>query len=496
VVRGRHRDWFLVLAERAEPHLCQGADQVTWLECLEIEHGNLRAALGACTTAGDSGSWIVDSLAGSESKAALALSEPTTNHQPLTTASEAGLRLVAALTSFWIKRSHLAEARHWLDTVLAGAAGASAAARGGALVGAMNVAFFLDDSPSEASLAAEGLALGREAGDKWLTALSLYHACNVASKQSKREQAQAMGEEGLAVARELGDKGVIAGLLRMLGWVAASRADDERERVLHSESLALFRELENTGGIAVQLQNLGGLAQRQGDYERAGALYHEALALFHELNDRFMISIELQHLGSLALAQDDLSTARARYSEGTALARELNFPTLPWFISQLGEVACRQGDYEMATALQQESLALFQGRDERAGAAKAHLRLGTVAQQQGDYPRARAHHAQCLALRPEVGYHHGIAECLEQLAAMAEAEGQPLQAARILGATEALRETSAKPRSAGERVRHDRQAAALRAALGEAACAAAWAAGRTLPLDQVIAESLEAGKTG
>ena len=65
-----------------------------------------------------------------------------------------------------------------------------------------------------------------------------------------------------------------------------------------------------------------------------------------------------------------------------------------------------------------------------------------------------------------------------------------------MGATEALREASAKPRSAGERVSHDRQAAALRTTLGEAAFAAAWAAGRALTLDQVIAEALRAGKTG
>jgi tetratricopeptide (TPR) repeat protein len=285
----------------------------------------------------------------------------------------------------------------------------------------------------------------------------------------------------------------------MLGFVASSQGDDERARVYHSESLALSRELENTGGIAYGLTNLGWLARLQGDYERAGALYSEALALARELNDRLMIAIQLRQMGDLALAQDDLSTAQTRYSEATALARELNLPSLAWYISQRWEVACRQGDYETATALHQESLALWQGRDEKGGIAMAQYQLGTVAQQQGDYPSARAHHAQSLALWQEVGDDHGVAECLEQLAAIAQAEGQPLKAAGIFGAAAPLRVRNGMPLWPVERVNHDQQAAALRSALratlGEAAFAAAGAAGRALSLEEAIGYALDASST-
>src|SRR5258708_39272531 len=123
---------------------------------------------------------------------------------------------------------------------------------------------------------------------------------------------------------------------------------------------------------------------------------------------------------------------------------------------------------------------------ERRGIALAHHRLGIVAQQQGDYPKARALHAQSLALWQELGDNRSVAGCLEQLAAMAEAQGQPLKAARILGAAEALREASGIPLSPAERVDHDQQAAVLRTALGEAAFAAAWAAGRAMTLEGTI----------
>jgi predicted ATPase len=53
-VRGRHRDWCLALAERAAQELV-GRDQVIWLNRLEAEQDNLRAALEWSRT-GDGGS--------------------------------------------------------------------------------------------------------------------------------------------------------------------------------------------------------------------------------------------------------------------------------------------------------------------------------------------------------------------------------------------------------------------------------------------------------
>jgi hypothetical protein len=76
---------------------------------------------------------------------------------------------------------------------------------------------------------------------------------------------------------------------------------------------------------------------------------------------------------------------------------------------------------------------------------------------------------------------------LAQLAAVAAAQGQPLKAARLLGAAAVLHEASANP----QRLDHDRQAADLRAALGEAAFAAAWAEGRAMPLEAAVSLALQ-----
>jgi hypothetical protein len=101
-----------------------------------------------------------------------------------------------------------------------------------------------------------------------------------------------------------------------------------------------------------------------------------------------------------------------------------------------------------------------------------------------------------LALYREVGNEDGIAYCLAGLAGVAGAEGQPERAARLLGAAEALLEATGVRLIAADRAEYDRNVAAVRAQLDEAAFAAAWAEGRAMAADdweQVVAYALGVG---
>jgi hypothetical protein len=121
--------------------------------------------------------------------------------------------------------------------------------------------------------------------------------------------------------------------------------------------------------------------------------------------------------------------------------------------------------------------------------ALALCRLGTVAYTQGDDDRATALYGESLTLRRELGNKHGLAECLEGLAEVAVTQRQLEHAVRLLGAAAALREATGAPLSPGERARYDRDVSAMRAGLGEAAFAAAWATGKAMPLEQVLAHN-------
>jgi non-specific serine/threonine protein kinase len=113
-----------------------------------------------------------------------------------------------------------------------------------------------------------------------------------------------------------------------------------------------------------------------------------------------------------------------------------------------------------------------------------------AAHQQGEYSRAVALLAESLRLGRDIGARDLVAEGLESLAWVAAARGQPQRAAQMGGAAQALREVLGVPLPAEQRAGHDQAVQAMRAALGEEGFAAAWTAGRALPLEDAIAIAL------
>jgi non-specific serine/threonine protein kinase len=120
--------------------------------------------------------------------------------------------------------------------------------------------------------------------------------------------------------------------------------------------------------------------------------------------------------------------------------------------------------------------------------------LGRLALLQGNLGQATRLQQESLVLRRHQKDRLGITRCLEGLAWVANAQGRPLQAARLFGAAEAVRgRIGAAPWPAWH-AEHERNVAATRASLGEAAFAAAWAAGRALSMDEAIEEALGEGE--
>jgi predicted ATPase/class 3 adenylate cyclase len=144
-------------------------------------------------------------------------------------------------------------------------------------------------------------------------------------------------------------------------------------------------------------------------------------------------------------------------------------------------------------ALLEEGLALGRALGDRAGVATALTTLGHLARVQGEHARAAALLAEGLALQRELGDQHGIAESLEGLAGVVGVQGQPERAALLFGAAEALRDAMGAPLPPAGRADYERSVAAVRAQLDAAAFAAAWAEGRSTPLEQAIAVALAQG---
>jgi predicted ATPase/class 3 adenylate cyclase len=290
-VRDRHRDYFLALAEEAEPYLT-GANQQTWLDRLETEHDNLRAALTwSSATGGDATS---------------------------------GLRLAGALWWFWYARGYFGEGRGWLSRLLAAApSGQAAAARAKALNGAGRLARQQSDYPAAQALLNESLTIQRKLGDWRGIALSLNNLGLMAWDQGDYPSARALYEESLAIRRKLGDRWGIAVSLNNLGGVAFDEGNYVAARALHEESLEIRRDLGDRRGIASSLGNLGNVAYAQGHYPVSWALFEESLSISREVGDRQGIGFSLGSLGNVAAAKGDNASARTFFRQSLAIRREL-----------------------------------------------------------------------------------------------------------------------------------------------------------------------------
>jgi DNA-binding CsgD family transcriptional regulator len=115
--------------------------------------------------------------------------------------------------------------------------------------------------------------------------------------------------------------------------------------------------------------------------------------------------------------------------------------------------------------------------------------LGVVVGDRGNLARAAALHLESLGRWCQAGTREGVADALANLATDA-ASGHAEHAARLFGAAAALAEALGYAFELPERVMHERALAKLTAAMGEEAFDAAFTGGRSLSLDQAVAEAV------
>src|SRR5579884_1602142 len=457
-IRNRHREWYLAWAEQAESQL-QSPQEAVWLERLEAEDDNLRAAL----------QWSHADENGAERE----------------------LRLVKALWYFWYRRGYLSEGRERLAGALARSEGLSEELRAKALHAAGTLAWCQGDFTPAVAQCEESLALFRQQGDLMGIARSLTILGNVATYQGDYPRAIRFLEEALALYRQLDKRTHIATMLHNLAVVAQFQSDYRRAAALLEECLSLKRALGDKHGAALSLAILGHIMHGQGDSERGRALCEEGLAIFRELENRQQIALCRVILAHIVGDNGDLERAAAWSEEGLRLFEALGDR---WgealALSFLAETALRQGQEERALASCRRSLALCEALGDRRGRSWSLFTLARLAHRQGDLAQARRHLAESLDLAQQLGDRHSIARCLESLAALVHAQEQANRAAQLYAVAEALRAEIGCPVPAFERPGYDQEIASLRSHLGEAEFAAVWSAGSALSPEQTIAEAL------
>jgi non-specific serine/threonine protein kinase len=236
---------------------------------------------------------------------------------------------------------------------------------------------------------------------------------------------------------------------------------------------------------------LGEFAVWQGDYTLAERLATEALERFEALDDRPGIGEALFGIARAVWFLGDLNRAVDLFNQAIALKRELR----DWFgvigaMGNLGHIAFQQGDLDRAEQLDEEGLALTREHDYVSRSVFFMKSLGQFALQRGRYDRARALFGECLSTARALRALRPIADAFDGFAVLAQAEGQPERAARLLGAATVVRDEAHVARTTPDRGSIERLQGELRAILGADACEAALAEGRAMVLDEAIEYAL------
>jgi len=288
-MRDAHAAYYLQLAERAEPAFV-GPEQTAWLDRLEAELDNLRAALAWLCERGD---------------------------------AETALRLAGSLHRFWRNRSHVVEGYEWLERALAASGPASPAAHTKGLATAGRLAWERGDYARAEALTEQSLALARDHGDGVGVVGALCSLAVLAINRGDREGAEARGAEALALARELGYARGVGRALLALGEAARYQGDHDRALAYYDEALVVWRTLGDAGTAAAALTNLGAVARAQGNLPRAAALCREALALQQDLGIRWGIVWALGGLAGIAGAWGEPARAARLLGAAEALAEAI-----------------------------------------------------------------------------------------------------------------------------------------------------------------------------
>jgi predicted ATPase/DNA-binding CsgD family transcriptional regulator len=345
-----HTDYYLRMAEEAEPELA-GPHEAIWLERLEREYGNLRAAL----------QWELE-------------------HEEYRLA----LRLASALSDFWLIEGHLSEGRALLGHALTNSAGIEASLLAKALTAVGWLACAQGDFGQAEDWCEESLAFYRTLGETRGLALTLYRLGFIAMMRGDHAQAETRLEEGLARLRELDDPLLISDALRALGNLFIIQGKYPKAHQVLEESLALDKKVGYTRGMADSLYLLATVVLYQGELTKAHALLEESLMLCRNIGDKRGIALALVMKGLVSLVQRGYPMASSLLEEGLALARAGRWRHgIVWGLYGLGWLAFLQHDYGEARSLFEEGLALCGEMGNKSFAAFYLEGLASVVAAQG-----------------------------------------------------------------------------------------------------------------
>ncbi|MCE7002522.1 winged helix-turn-helix domain-containing protein [Kibdelosporangium philippinense] len=450
-VRQAHAAYYVAFAEQADSHL-RGPDQRLWLQRLDAEGGNLRAALATAVR---------------DNSAVLAL------------------RLVNALSWYGFLRGKYQEAHRSLTTALAVAADAPADVRADAQAWQIAFAYLKgsDSTPLE-----HGQAVLDQYQDPAARARARW-LFGYVGRSGTPEAATDMVSDALTVFRSLDDQWSLAAGLCTLAELALMRGDLAAAQQNATTAAEIFASTGDRWGQIHAAETLGQLAEFAGDHQTSGQLQHDALQMAQELEIWPLLTQQLARMGRHAMLAGDHAAAQEFLERSLRVATDKSGEaSVNMARGGLAMLARRQGRHEAAEELLQPLLRWERQINYDVGVAFGLTELGFNAAQRGDVTAALDLHREGLTTAWATGNPRAVAHALEGLSEARALSGSHTLAAHLLGAATAARESVGAPLPAAERGDVDRITALLRASLGEDALAAELARGRDLDIEGLVSQ--------
>jgi predicted ATPase/DNA-binding SARP family transcriptional activator len=311
----QHAEVFLRLAEQSEPEL-MGAQQHSWLNRLEAEHANLRAALD----------YLIPDADG-----------------------ERALRLAAALYRFWEVRGYASEGREWLQKALAHRDAATYHTQAKALHAAGTLAWRQSDFDQARQVLEESIFFFEQCEEEAGMVEALQSLAAVNMSQGEYSVAQLRLEQSLTMCRSLNYDYGIARALNYLGNLAVDQDRYTAAREYYLESLRLYQTLGDQVSMAIGFFNVGNTARQMSDFDTARTNYEACLTISRAVGHKGLIGVSLRNLGVVAFDQQAYAQANSYSEEALSILRELGDKSnMAFALSTLGNVAHELGEHQRA----------------------------------------------------------------------------------------------------------------------------------------------------
>jgi predicted ATPase len=293
-LRREHADLFLGFVQKASPNL-RSFETATWLDRLETDNDNLRAALR----------WSI-------------INEPQT-----------AAEIAASMSEFWTMHGHIREAEHWLQKILENYHEKETLLRWEILTALGIIKQFRGDLSSALSVHMEALKIARGIDSKTHIGKSLRGIAAVEYIRSDFTAAREHTEEALAICRSIDDQFGAAAALARFGDLALAESDFEEASVRTAEALEIFRKLGYVQGVAAKLSNLGAVELLKGNHERAESILRESLESSLKIGDITIARLVIDGFAALKCLEGNFVSSARLSGYGAKLAGSLGIESEP-----------------------------------------------------------------------------------------------------------------------------------------------------------------------